>query len=106
MGEIVNFLFDRLHELLGLTEYSSSGAYWRGLAVGFAAAVAIGWLWGAYRIHSRQIHYFFDTIPPSLRPSPSGYQSMLGCSRSGCILVSIVAVLLFMLSGSLYACTH
>lgn len=102
-GEIVNFLFDRLHELLGLTEYSSSGAYWRGLAVGFAAAVAIGWLWGAYRIHSRQNSLLFRHYSTQLTPQPQRLSSMLGCSRSGCILVSIVAVLLFMLSQT---CMH
>jgi hypothetical protein len=106
MGELINTLFDRLHELLGLPLFFSSGKYRLGTLFGFLMAGAVGWLSNMYVVHRRRMENYFATIPPSLRPSPSGFQSMVGCSRSGCILVTITGVLLFMLAGSLYACTH
>ncbi len=106
MGDIINFLFDRLHEILGLSEFAISGDYKHGFLVGIGLALVVGWLSRMFLFHRGRILYFFATIPPSLRPSPSGFQSMMGCSRSGCVLLILAIGLLFTLSGSLYACTH
>ncbi len=106
MGELIDFLFDHLHELICFPLLGGNGAYRHGFLIGILVTVALGWLWQAYCLHRARIFYFFATIPPSLRPSPSGFQSMAGCSRSGCILIIIVIGLLFMLVGSLYALIH
>lgn len=99
MLEFVDALFDHIRDFI----FMSDGLYCRGVVVGMALVVTIGFYWAETIRDIQNIQAFFAPIPPSLRPSPSGCQTMLGCLGGLFRLVFFYAILVVILWGFFYA---
>lgn len=105
MGDLINFIFDQFLDLVCFP-LLSGGAYLRGFLFGAGSALVVGWLSKFTLFHRGRMLYFFATIPPSLRPSQSGFDSMRGCSRSAFLLAAVAVAGLVFICGIVYALSH
>ena len=105
MGDLINFIFDQFLDLVCFP-LLGGGPYLRGFLVGTLSALVVGWSARFILFHRGRMQYFFDTVQPSLRPSPGGYDRMRGCSCSGMLLVIFAGTILIIGFGIIYALSH
>ncbi|MBP6016098.1 MAG: hypothetical protein KA586_05205 [Candidatus Promineofilum sp.] len=105
MGDLINFIFDQFLELFFFPLLGSE-PYLRGFFFGVLSAVAAALSWRFASFHRGRILYFFATVQPSLRPSPSGFERMRGCSLSVVLLAIFLGIIISSGCGIIYALSH
>jgi hypothetical protein len=95
-------IFDDLFDLITDFVCVPSGIYSRGLLVGASLVVIFALCYRETIRDWKKIQAFFKPIDPSLKPSPSGYQSMVDCLGGLLRLFLLYLILLSILSGFVF----
>ena len=91
MGELIDYFADIVIDMLCIPMVSEP-MYRRGFLVALAFTFLIGKGTRVFLFARGRILTFFSTIQPSLKPSPSGYERMNGCTTG---VITIVALAVF-----------
>jgi hypothetical protein len=91
MGELVDYFANIVIDFLCIPMVSEP-MYRRGFLVALVFTFLIGKGTRMFLFARGQIVTFFSTIQPSLKPSPSGYERMNGCT-AGMITIGALAVI-------------
>jgi hypothetical protein len=87
MLELINVVFDAIFGLFA----NAGGSFYGGLAIGITLAIISALTYREVVRDLKKIGFFFATIDPSLKSSPSGFTRMVGCMggllRLGLILI-------------------
>lgn len=77
MLEFIDNCFDAVFRYLG----KADSQFYVGAVAGIILILSVGFAIFEAKRDWKKIKAFFKPIDPSLKPSPSGFQSMLGCMR-------------------------
>lgn len=92
MFELIDNCFDAVFHYL----WEADGQFYVGALAGIVLILSVAFSVIEAKRDCKKIKAFFKPIDPSLKPLPSGFQTMLGCMwgmfRLGCLIVVISTV--------------
>lgn len=95
MLEFIDNCFDAVFRYLR----EADGQFYVGAVAGTALILSIGFAVFEAKRDWKKIKVFFKPIDPNLKPSPSGFQSMIGCMWGMFRLGLLIAVISVVVAG-------
>jgi hypothetical protein len=93
MLELVDAVFDAIFGFFA----NAGSSFYGGMAIGVVLAIISALIYREVIHDLKSIRFFFATIDPSLKSSPSGFARMLGC-MGGLLRLSLIFIFLSLMS--------